>query len=52
MESPAQFGEIRSFLKSVSLAKISKISCFRHEDYVKWKSLQYESCWQFFPGAN
>jgi hypothetical protein len=44
MESPPQSGEIRSFLKSVSVAKISKMPYFRPEDDVKRISVQHESC--------
>jgi hypothetical protein len=47
MESPPQFGEIQSFLKSVSAAKNLKMPSFRPEDDVKQESVQHESCWQF-----
>jgi hypothetical protein len=52
MESPPQFGEIQSFLKSVSTTKISKIPRLRTEDDVKWKTIQYDSCWKFTPHAD
>jgi hypothetical protein len=39
-----QFGEIWSFMKSVSTAKITKIPCFRPEYNVKQRSVQHESC--------
>jgi hypothetical protein len=47
MESPPQFGEIQSFLKSVSVVKILKVSRFLHDDDVKQKSVHHESCWKF-----
>jgi hypothetical protein len=42
-----KYGEIQSFLKSVSAAKISKVPRFRPEDDVKQKHVQHESCWIF-----
>jgi hypothetical protein len=43
-----QFSEIWNFPKSIPAAKISKMPRFQHEDDVKRKHIQHESCWIFF----
>jgi hypothetical protein len=44
MESLPQYGEIQSFLKSVSAAKIFKMQRFQPEYDVQRQSFQHGSC--------
>jgi hypothetical protein len=51
MENPLQFGEIHTFLKSISTAKILKILRFLPEDNVKRKVFNMKVVIKFYPDA-